>query len=122
MFEFLDRAAIGLLGHTFDDDFLHLWAELRDCPEVFPPRGHWPGELLHEMLDSAWTTAQVEQQIWTHQAPTQPRPPAHGHVRIGDIQYALLDEVDDFTVERRLKAIGYVADDLFADMNRFLAD
>src|SRR5258708_1300499 len=48
-FEFLDRAAIGLLGHTFDDGLLHLGAELSDCPEVFPPRGHWPREMLHEM-------------------------------------------------------------------------
>src|SRR5216684_9254753 len=121
-FELLDRAAIGLLGHTFDDGLLHLGAELRDRPKIFPPCGQWPGELFHEMLNSAWTAAEMEQEIWTHQTPTQSRSPAHCNIRIGDIQYTLLDEIDNLTVKRCLKAVGNVSEDLFADMNRFLAN
>src|SRR5258707_13770161 len=74
------------------------------------------------MLNSAWTAAEMEQEIWTHQAPTQSRSPAHCNIRIGDIQYTLLDEIDNLTVKRCLKAVGNVSDDLFADMNRFLAN
>src|ERR1700746_73728 len=121
-FEFLDRAAIGLLGRTFDDGLLNLWAELRDRPKIFPPCGQWPGELLHEMLNSAWTAAEMEQKIWTHQAPAQSGSPAHCNIRIGDIQYTLLDEIDDLTVKRRLEAVGHVADNLFSNMDWLLAD
>src|SRR5216684_5891548 len=121
-FEFLDRAAIGLLGRTFDDGLLHLGAELRDRPKIFPPCGQWPGELLHEMLNSAWTATKMEQEIWTHQAPTQSRSPAHSNIRIGDIQYTLLDEIDNLTVKRRLETICHVADNLFSNMNWLLAD
>src|SRR5580704_10240703 len=74
------------------------------------------------MMNSARTTGEMEQHISTHHSPTQSGSPAHGSVRIGDIQYTLLDEIDDLTVQRRLKAVGDVADDLFADMNRFLAN
>src|SRR5260221_4342204 len=70
----------------------------------------------------ARTTGEMEQKIWTHHPPTESRSPAHGRVRVSDIQYALLDEVNDLTVQRSLKAVGDVADDFFADMNRFLAN
>src|SRR5580692_7699065 len=121
-FELCDRAAVGLLGHTFDDGLLHFGTELRYRAEIFPPGGQWPCELLHEMLDSAWTTAQMEQQIWTHQAPTQSRSPAHGRVRVSDVQYTLLDEVDDFTVKSSLKPVCDMADDFLPNMDRFLTD
>src|SRR5271167_1022866 len=63
-FEFLDRAAIGLFGDTFDDVLRYLGAELCDRPKIFPPRGHRPGELLEEMMDSTRTAAEMEQEIW----------------------------------------------------------
>jgi len=74
------------------------------------------------IVNSARTAAQMEQEIWTHHSPTQSRSPAHGRVRIGDIQYTLLDKIDNLTVKRRLEAVRDVANDLFADMNRFLAN
>src|SRR4029077_6608199 len=77
---------------------------------------------LHEVVNSSGATGEMEQEIRTHHSPTQARSPAHGRVRIGDIQYALLDEVNDLTVQCRLKAVSHVADDLFPDMNRFLAN
>src|SRR6266481_1625154 len=121
-FEFLDRAAVGLLGHTFDDGLLHGGAELRNRPKIFPPCGQWPGELLNEMLNSAWTAPEMEQEIWTHQAPTQSRSPAHCNILIGDIQYTLLDDIDNFTVKRRLETVCHVADHLFSNMDWLLAD
>src|SRR6266850_4273227 len=89
-------------------------------PPLHPLRG--PGEVIHEMVNSARTTSEVEQEIRTHHSPAQSGSPAYGSVRIGDVQYALLDEVNDFTVQRSLKAVGDVANDLFANMNRFLAN
>src|ERR1700690_431461 len=120
--EFVNRAVGCLFLHAVDDRLLNLGTEFGDRPKVFPPCGYWPGEVLHEVVNSAGTTAQMEQEIWTHHSPTQSRSPTHGSVRVGDIQYTLLDEVNDLTVQRCLKAVGYVADDLFADMNRFLAN
>jgi hypothetical protein len=64
-------------------------------PRSFPPFGYRPGEVLHEVMNSALTTGEVEQEIWTDHSPTQTRSPAPGGVRIGDIKYALLNEVND---------------------------
>src|SRR4029077_7140416 len=75
-----------------------------------------------EILNAARNAAKMEQEIWTHQAPTQSRSPAHCNIRIGDIQYTLLDEINDLTVKRCLEAVCHVADDLFAEINRFLAN
>src|SRR5882724_3515834 len=122
MLEFFNRAVGCFFLHAVDDRLLSLGTEFGDRPEVFPPRGYRPGEVLHEVMNSARTTGEMEQKIWTHHSPTESWSPAHGRVRIGDIQYTLLDEVNDLTVQRGLKAVGHVADDLFADMNRFLAD
>src|ERR1700751_1911509 len=121
-FEFCDRTAICLLGDTFDDGLLHLWTELRDRPEVFPPRGQRPGELVHEMLNSAWTTAQMEQEIWTHQAPTQSRSPTHGRVRVSDIQHTLLDEIHDFTIQGSLKPVRYMANHFLTHVDWLFAN
>src|ERR1700758_5376182 len=74
------------------------------------------------MLNSAWTAAEMEKKIWTHQAPTQSRSPAHGHLRVSDIQYTLLDEINDLAVKRRLEAVRPVADNLFSNMDWLLAD
>src|SRR5580692_1241289 len=74
------------------------------------------------MLNSAWTTAQMEQEIGTHQAPTQSRSPAHGRVRVSDIQYTLLDEVHDFTVESSLKPVRHVTNHFLPHVNRSFAD
>src|SRR5882672_2958567 len=120
--EFVNGPVGCLFLHAVDDCLLSLRTEFGDRAEIFPPRGYGPGEVLHEMVNSARTTGEMEQKIWPHHSPTEPRSPAHGRIRIGDIQYALLDEVNDLTVQRCLKAVSDVPDDLFADMNRFLAN
>jgi hypothetical protein len=47
--------------------------------------------MLHEMVDSARTAGGMEQKTRTHHSPTQSWSAAHGRIRIGYIQYALLD-------------------------------
>ena len=74
------------------------------------------------MLNSALAARQVKEKIGPHYSPTQSRSPAHSGIRISDIQYALLDEVHDLTVERGLEPIGHVAHDLFAHVDGPLAD
>src|SRR6202044_2573998 len=122
LFEFCDRAAIRFLQYAVNDGLLHLGTELSDCAEIFPPCRQRPRELLHEMLDPACTTAQMEQEIWTHQAPTQSRSPAHGRVRVSDIQNTLFDEVHDFTVESRLKPVRDMANHFLSHADRLFAD
>jgi 3-hydroxyacyl-CoA dehydrogenase, NAD binding domain len=91
------------------------------------------------MLDSAWTAAEMEQEIWTHQAPTQARSPATTDLKAAladadlvqengperkDFKIKLFADMDAATRPDTIiaSAIGYVTDDLFADMNRFLAN
>src|SRR5689334_18024033 len=120
--EFVNRAIGCLFLHSVDDRLLYLRTEFGDRSEVFPPRRDGPGEVLHEVVNSARATAEMKEEIRTHYSPTQSGSPANGRVRVGDIQYALLDEVNDLTVQRRLQAVGHVPDNLFADVNRFLAN
>ena len=74
------------------------------------------------MLDPTLAAAKMKEQIGSHDSPPQPWPPTHGGIGIRDIQYALLDEIDDFTIERGLQAVSDVSNDFLANMNRFLAD
>src|SRR6185436_2398175 len=98
----------GFVQHAVDDRLLDLRTEFRELAEVFPPRGERTGQVLHEMPDSPLTASEVEQEIGSHDAPTQPWSPADRGIRIGDIQHALLDEMNDLPIERGLETIGDV--------------
>src|SRR5258708_7142100 len=78
--EFVNRAVGRPLLHAVDDRLLGLRTEFGDCAEIFPPRGYWSGEVFHEVVNSAGTTGEVKQKIWTHHSPTQSRSPTHGRV------------------------------------------
>ena len=120
--EFFNRTVAGLFQNPFEKRLLNLGAEFRDFPEIFPPCRQRARELRQEMLHPALTAAQVEQKIGPHDTPPQSGPPTHRCIRVCNIEYALLDEVHDFAIKGGLQAIRYVADNLFADMDRFLAD
>ena len=49
--------------------------------------------------------AEVPLQARTHHAPAQPGPLAHGIVGVRDAQHALLNEVHDLAIERRLEPV-----------------
>ena len=68
------------------------------------------------------TAAEVKQKVGSHNTPPQPWSPTHCRIPVSNIDHALVDEIHDFTIERGLQAIRDVADYLFADVNRFLAD
>ena len=78
--------------------------------------------MLHEVLNPALPTAQVKQKIGPHDSPPQSWSPTYRRIRVSNIDYALLDEVHNFTIEGGLQAIRDVADNLLANMDRFLAD
>jgi len=59
-----ERLAASFL-HAVDDRLLNLGTEFGDRPKVFPPRGYRPGEMLHKVVNSARTTSEMEQKIWT---------------------------------------------------------
>ncbi len=120
--EFFNRARAGLLQYSVDDRLLDLGTEVGDFPQVLPPSGDWAGEVLHEMLDSAGPATEMKQKIGPHYSPTQPRSPAHGGVRISDVQYTLLDEIHDLAIQSGLESIRDVADNFFSDMDRLLAN
>ena len=50
------------------------------------------------------------------------RSPTHRGIRVSNIEHTLLDEVDNFAIEGGLQAIRDVANNLLADMDRFLTD
>ena len=121
-FEFFDRTVTGFFQNPFEQRLLNLGAEFGDFPEIFPPCRQRARELRQEMLHPTLTAAQVKQKIGPHDTPPQPGPPTHCCIRVSNIEHALLDEVHDFAIEGGLQAIRDVADYLFADVNRFLAD
>src|SRR6201999_3822216 len=57
-----------------------------------------------------------------HHAPANAGSVAHSSVRIRHAEDALLHEVENFLVERRLEAIGYVAGQRFVQTHWLLTD
>jgi hypothetical protein len=74
------------------------------------------------VLHAALTAAQMKQETGPHDTPPQPWPPTHCCIRVSNIEHTLLDEVHDFAIEGALQTIRDVADNLFTDMDRFLAN
>src|SRR5580692_4413670 len=61
-------------------------------------------------------------QAGAHHSPAQPGAVADGDVCIFDAEYALLDEIENLAVERRLQAVANMAGDSFSQADRLLAD
>src|SRR5208283_1192448 len=74
------------------------------------------------MLNSSRTSAEMKEQVGSHDAPSQPGSPAHCGIGIRDAQDVLMDEVHDLPIERRLESICDVADNLLAKMDGLFAD
>src|SRR5262245_55216960 len=74
------------------------------------------------MFDPTGAATEVPLQTGTHDAPTKPRPPAHGIIRICDTQHALLDEVHDLPIERRLEPVCGMPGNFLPQMDGPLSD
>src|SRR5450755_2363586 len=86
--DLIHRAAGGLLDYPVGDGLLETRSKLGEISEVFPPDRHGPGEMLHEVLDSTFAASKMKQQIGPHHSPAQTGAPAHGRIRIRDVQHS----------------------------------
>src|SRR5262252_8739038 len=78
--------------------------------------------MLDKMLNSRLPAAEMKEQVRSHYSPAQSRSPAHGCIRISDIQYTLLDQIHDFPVECCLQPVRDVADNFLAELDRLFPD
>src|SRR6266436_3643467 len=97
-------------------------SEVAESLQEKPPARDRAREVVHEVAYSIWPAAEMKQQVGSHNAPAKSRSPANRSVRIRNVEHALLNQVNDFTVESRLEPVGDVAYNFLAQMNRLLAD
>src|SRR5277367_275273 len=113
----LDRAIARYLHHGFGDGLLQLRRNARGAENLHPGL-HRAHDMFHKMVNPARTSAEVPLEAWSHHAPSRPRPVAHCHIGVGDAQYTLLNEVEDFLVERRLQPVGDMTGKRLEQTNR----
>ena len=58
--------------------------------------------MVERMRNPAGAARKMEQQIRPHEPPAQARPPAHRRIRVGDVDDALIEQVSDLALKRRL--------------------
>src|ERR1700720_4285290 len=119
--ELRDGTMSSLLQRSVDDGLFELRRKLR-IAEIFPAAGHGAGKIFHEVANPARPSAEMKQQIRAHDSPAQPGPPANSSIRSGNVDYVLIDETGEFSIERRLQPIRHVAGNFLADMDRLLPD
>src|ERR1700719_3384310 len=73
-------------------------------------------------MDTALATGEMEEQVRSHETPTQSRSPAHRGIRVRNAEHILLDQVDNLAIESSLKTVRDMADHFFLHVNRSLAD
>src|ERR1700723_657173 len=78
--------------------------------------------MLHKVMDPAGPASQMPLQARAHHTPSKPWPIARGDVCILHTDDALLDEIEDLSVERRLKPVPNMARESLAQPDRLLAD
>src|SRR3984957_6917620 len=113
----LDRAIARYLQDGVGDGLLQLRRNVRGAESLHPGL-HRTHDVFHKMVNPARPSAEVPLEAWSHHAPSRPRPVAHCHVGVGDTEYALLNEVEDFLVERRLQPVGDMTGERLKQTNR----
>ena len=78
--------------------------------------------MLHEVMDTALTASKMEEQVRSHDTPTQSRSPAHRGIRVRNAEHVLLDQVDNLAIKSGLKTVRDMADHLFSHVNGPLTD
>src|SRR5215471_14973059 len=74
------------------------------------------------MVNSVLPSTEVPLEARSHHAPSRPRPEANCGIRVLDAQHALLNEVEDFLVERRLQPVRDMARKRLEQANRLFPD
>ena len=94
--QLVDGARTRLQYEMVDELLLHFGRQHR-LPDNLPPRRHWTGELLKEMLDAAVTAAEVVEKQASHDAPTQSGPPGQRGVGVVGADDAFADKMVHLT-------------------------
>src|ERR1700722_8617253 len=97
-----------------DELLLHFRSQHRRA-EGLPPGRHRAGELLEEVLDAAWTAAEMAQHHAAHNAPAQARAPGQGSVDVSGAHHTLRDEIIHLAAQRGLETVSDVAGHLLVD-------
>src|SRR6266849_2176100 len=119
--QLLDGARSDLSVDAVDELLLHFRSQHRRA-EGLPPGRHRAGELLEEVLDAAWTAAEMVEHQAAHNAPAQAGAPGESRVDIGGAHHALSDKVINFATEGRLQAVGDMPGHFLVDAHRPLPD
>ncbi len=77
--------------------------------------------MVHEVTDAPCASTEMPLQARPHRAPAKPRPVGDRNVGISHAQHALLNEIENFLVERRLQSIRRVPRNAFVKPYRLLA-
>src|SRR5258708_22019380 len=116
MLKLLDGAVARLLQCSFDNRLLYGRRKFGDRSQVLPPTRDRTREVFHEVAYSIRPAAGMKQQIGAHHAPAKSRSPANSSVRIRNVEHALPNQMNDFTVEGRLAPAGDVAYNFLAQI------
>ena len=119
--QLLHRAASGLAHDTLGERPLQLRRDDRRSKNL-PRLNHRWEQVLDEMLDAALTAPEMPLQARAQHAPPRAGSVAHRSICVLDAEHALLDQVQHFTIERRLEPICHVARQFLVETNRLLAD
>src|SRR3954454_24586792 len=104
------------------DELLLHFRRQRWRAEGLPPRRHWSGELLEEVLDAAGAATEVIEHQVAHDAPAQARAPGQGGVDVGSADNAVGNEVINLARQRSLQAVGDMARHFLVEAHRPLPD
>src|SRR5579859_3874676 len=122
MFKLFNAAVARLPQCSFDNRLLYGRREFGDRSQVLPPTCDRTREVVHEVAYSIRPAAEMKQEIGSHNTPAKSWSPGNRGVRILNVEHALLNQVNHFTVESCLQPVGHVAYDFLAQMDRLLAD
>src|SRR5260221_11791187 len=121
MLKLLDGAVARLLQCSFDNRLLYGRREFGDRSQVLPPARDRTREVVHEVAYSIRPAAEMKQQIGSHNSPAESRSPANRSVRIRNVEHALLNQVNDFTVQSGLQAVCHIPHELRCEEDGCLA-
>ena len=117
----LDRAAAGLDRRALDHALGKLRRQLRRL-QLGPGQLQGRAELLQHVRHAGIAAGQVEGQAGAHEGPAQAGAAGDGGVDLIGRRHAVGDQVQRLAPDRLLQAVGDVARDLAAHLERFLAD
>src|SRR3984893_3374826 len=103
--QLLQRTIAGLLHYPLGDGLLQFSRNLGITESLHQARQR-AHQVIHEVLNPAFPTADVPQQAWTHHSPTKSRPPTHGVICIGNTQNTLFNQIHNLSIQSSLQSVS----------------